>query len=52
MDVNFMDGAELFTMLFGSDRFAHLIGELMITMAARIGDDISADKVGTFYTNG
>ena len=47
-----MDGAELFTMLFGSDRFAHLIGELMITMAARIGDDISADKVGTFYTNG
>ena len=35
LDVNFMDGAEFFTMLFGSDSFEHLLGELMIAAAAR-----------------
>ncbi|KAK9917625.1 hypothetical protein WJX75_006600 [Coccomyxa subellipsoidea] len=35
LDVNFMDSAEFFTALFGSDRFDHLVGELMIAVAAR-----------------
>ena len=35
LDVNFMDGAEFFTMLFGSDSFEHLLGELMIAATAR-----------------
>ena len=38
LDVNFMDGAEFFTMLFGSDSFEHLLGELMIAAAARCAD--------------
>lgn len=38
MDVDFMDHAEFFNALFGSDRFEHLVGELMIASAARHGD--------------
>ena len=38
LDVNFMDGAEFFTMLFGCDRFEHLVGELMLATLARVGD--------------
>ena len=35
LDVNFMDGAEFFSMLFGSDRFEHLLGELTLAQATR-----------------
>ena len=35
LDVNFMDGAEFFNMLFGSDSFEHLVGELIIATVAR-----------------
>ena len=38
MEVDFMDHAEFFNALFGSDRFEHLVGELMIASAARHGD--------------
>ena len=41
LDVNFMDGAEFFTMLFGCDRFEHLVGELMLATLARVGDKAS-----------
>ena len=34
-------GALFFTMLFGSDRFEHLIGELMIASTARAGGELS-----------
>ena len=38
VDVDFMDHAEFFNALFGSDRFEHLVGELIIAAAARHGD--------------
>ena len=38
VDVDFMDHAEFFNALFGSDRFEHLVGALMIAAAARHGD--------------
>ena len=41
LDVNFMDACEFFTMLFGSDRFQHLIGELMLATAARNSGEFS-----------
>ena len=41
LDVNFMDACEFFTMLFGSDKFQHLIGELMCASAARTGGEFS-----------
>lgn len=41
LDVNFMDACEFFTMLFGSDKFQHLIGELMLATAARNGGEFS-----------
>ena len=41
LDVNFIDGAELFSALFGSDKFAHLIGELKIATAVKVSGDIS-----------
>ena len=41
LDVNFMDACEFFTMLFGSDRFQHLIGELMLATAAKNGGEFS-----------
>ncbi len=41
LDVNFMDGGEFFNMLFGSDLFEHLVGELAIAQAARSGGDMT-----------
>lgn len=41
LDVNFMDACEFFTMLFGSDKFQHLIGELMLATAAKNGSEFS-----------
>lgn len=41
LDVAFMDSADLFVMLFGSDRFEHLIGELTIAAQARSGHDMA-----------
>lgn len=44
LDVNFMEGGEFFSMLFGSDSFEHLIGELLIANAAKnAGELTSAD---------
>lgn len=43
LNVDFIDGAELFTALFGSDKFYHLIGELKIATAVRVGGD--AEKI-------
>jgi hypothetical protein len=37
LDVSFMDGGEFFAMLFGSEMFEHLVGELVIAAAARSG---------------
>ncbi|KAK9865762.1 hypothetical protein WJX84_008412 [Apatococcus fuscideae] len=45
LDVNFMDGAEFFTMLFGCDRFEHLVGELMLATLARVGDKASPPQL-------
>lgn len=45
LDTNLMDGALFFTMLFGSDDFEHLVGELMIATAARMGDDLSMKRI-------
>lgn len=41
LDANLVDGALFFTCLFGSDRFEHLIGELMIAVAARSGGELN-----------
>lgn len=41
LDVNFMDSGAFFTALFGSDRFDHLVGELVIAAAARHGGDLT-----------
>ena len=38
-------GAEFFTALFGSERFEHLVGELMIAAAARVGGDLGAAQL-------
>lgn len=38
-------GAEFFTALFGSERFEHLVGELMIAAAARVGSDLGAAQL-------
>ena len=40
-----MDGAAFFSALFGSDRFEHLVGELMIAAAARHGGDFSPEQL-------
>ncbi|KAH7622760.1 hypothetical protein Ndes2526B_g03599 [Nannochloris sp. 'desiccata'] len=45
LDVNFVDGAEFFAALFGSDKFDHLIGELMLAAAARAGPDLTPEKM-------
>lgn len=36
-----MDACEFFTMLFGSDKFQHLIGELTLATAAKNGGEFS-----------
>jgi hypothetical protein len=41
LDANLVNGALFFTCLFGSDRFEHLIGELLIAVAARSGGDLN-----------
>lgn len=45
LDVNFMDGAEFFNMLFGSELFHHLVGELAMATAARMGGEINASEL-------
>ncbi len=45
LNVDFMDSAEFFTALFGSDRFDHLVGELMIALAARSGGDFQPGQM-------
>ena len=56
VDVDFMDHAEFFNALFGSDRFEHLVGELMIAAASRHGDLNSQQmrrmQVGDSYCSG
>lgn len=47
LDVNFVDGAAFFGALFGSDRFEHLVGELMLATAARAGLDFDQDALKT-----
>lgn len=42
LDVNFMDSAEFFSMLFGSDRFEHLLGELSLAQMTRYSPMIRA----------
>lgn len=37
LDVNFMDTAEFFSMLFGSESFDHLLGELSLARMTRCG---------------
>lgn len=44
LDVNFMDSAEFFSMLFGSDRFEHLLGELSLAQMARSGEPLTSGK--------
>eukprot|EP00041_Stephanoeca_diplocostata_P034424 m.1173100 g.1173100 ORF g.1173100 m.1173100 type:complete len:548 (-) comp24520_c0_seq5:3009-4652(-) len=38
-DSNMMDSTVLFNMLFGSDQFSHLVGELYFTMTMRLGQN-------------
>ena len=45
LDVNFMDASEFFTMLFGSDKFEHLVGELMLAAAARNGGEFTFAQI-------
>ena len=44
LDVNFMDSAEFFSMLFGSDRFEHLLGELSLAQMTRSGEPLTSGK--------
>eukprot|EP00884_Botryococcus_braunii_P015416 jgi/Botrbrau1/2558/Bobra.0079s0044.1 len=48
LDISFMDSAEFFTALFGSDRFEHLVGELAITAAVRSGMTFSEEQMKAF----
>lgn len=50
LDVNFVDGAEFFSALFGSDRFEHLVGELMLAAAARAGPNVTAESIRRLQT--
>lgn len=40
-----VQGAEFFTALFGSERFEHLVGELMIAAAARVGGELGPSQL-------
>ena len=44
LDMNFMDPSEFFAMLFGSDQFEPLIGELWLARVAREGRDFDKGK--------
>lgn len=44
LDVNFMDSAEFFSMLFGSDRFEHLLGELSLAQLTRSGEPVTSGQ--------
>ncbi|GLI63100.1 hypothetical protein VaNZ11_006004, partial [Volvox africanus] len=45
LDVNFMEGGSFFNMLFGSDLFEHLVGELFIATAARGGGEVGSTEM-------
>ncbi|PNW81790.1 hypothetical protein CHLRE_06g260350v5 [Chlamydomonas reinhardtii] len=45
LDVNFMEGGAFFNMLFGSDQFEHLVGELFIACAARSGGQVASAEM-------
>ncbi|GIM01777.1 hypothetical protein Vretimale_6563 [Volvox reticuliferus] len=45
LDVNFMEGGSFFNMLFGSDLFEHLVGELFIATAARCGGEVGSTEM-------
>ncbi|KAL3131275.1 hypothetical protein ABBQ38_000570 [Trebouxia sp. C0009 RCD-2024] len=44
LDVNFMDTAEFFSMLFGSESFDHLLGELSLARMTRSGEQATAGQ--------
>lgn len=46
-DVDFMDGGSFFSMLFGSDQFDHIIGELVMAAATRCAARISQGGGGS-----
>ena len=52
LDVNFMDASEFFTMLFGSDKFEHLVGELMLAAAARNGGEFTFAQIKQLQVRG
>mmetsp|Transcript_5480 Transcript_5480/g.15254 ORF Transcript_5480/g.15254 Transcript_5480/m.15254 type:complete len:513 (+) Transcript_5480:529-2067(+) len=45
LEANFIDASVFFGMLFGSEKFEHLVGELMISWTARCGADLSANEL-------
>jgi len=45
LDTNFIDASVFFGMLFGSERFEHLIGELAISTAARNSGNLSQKQM-------
>ena len=45
LDLNFVEGAEFFAALFGSDRFEHLVGELALATAARLGPELDSETM-------
>ncbi|DBA91090.1 TPA: hypothetical protein ACH3X1_016055 [Trebouxia sp. C0004] len=44
LDVNFMDSGDFFSMLFGSDRFEHLLGELSLAQLTRSGEPVTSGQ--------
>eukprot|EP00967_Tisochrysis_lutea_P099803 scaffold148452_cov21-Tisochrysis_lutea.AAC.1 len=42
---NFMDSGEFFNMLFGSEKFEHLVGELAIACAVRTSRDLTPAQI-------
>jgi hypothetical protein len=45
-----MDSSDFFAMLFGSDLFEHLVGELAIAAAARMAGDMSQAQMKAAQT--